>query len=190
MLTLFPQDANPSPEERAMIAVLAQLPRPRQVSIRLAGLIAAISEGVLAFGAGIYFFVAVWAPKAHESSLYTKAFLACFTIMLLYVVVEKALAFVRNRELLATGEVALGRVFYVTRGKNPRMEFAFRDTAGHTITTQRSRPHSSIRKGSAVVIFYDPSDPKKRCVPLCSTLWQIDLPSDSTAATSSSASRV
>lgn len=157
-----------------MLARFEALPRPRPVSVKLvdplmaAGLFVAVNAFV------IYCILSSW----QQSALSVKAFLYGWGFLMIYIPVAGATKAVRDRRLLMEGEVALGRILHISKGRHPRMKFRFEDRTGRSVTASReATPRSrSVSEGSATVVFYDPANPEKRCVPLCRTLWKIDLP--------------
>jgi len=172
VLTLFPEIVRETAEERAMIAPIEQLPRPRYVSVRTGDLVLQIVLYFIFVFVGISLFTSSWSADSSHPSLYERAFASICLIIMAFVVWANVSAFFRNRKLLANGEVALGRVFHVSRGRHPRIEFTFQDKSGRTIATLAAKPRR-VCEGMAIIVFYDPSNPEKRCVPMCGSLWKI-----------------
>ena len=172
-----------------MIAPFERMPRPRHVSIRATHLAVSVVGWVSFIALVIYL---ARSTAFFRSPGYADAVVFCWMIgVAIYALAEEGLKLGRDRKLFMDGEVTLARVFHISGGRNRRMQFRFEDQTSRTFTASTgasSRPRS-ISKGSAIVVFYDPSDPQKRCVPLCTTLWKIDLPSDSTAVRSSPVTR-
>ena len=136
MLALFPETIHTSAEERAIVAPFEKLACPRQVSLKLAELIFEVAAYSAFGGFSIYFVTSVWHPKSQQSSLYVKAFSVVWILLIIYILIGNAVAFIRERKLLADGEVTLGRIFHVRGGRNRRIEFAFQDRAGLTIAAK------------------------------------------------------
>lgn len=173
MLKLFPEVGLVTAEERAMLAQFEGLPRPRQVSVKLVDLLIAVGLFIAANAFVMYCVLSSW-PTSHRPSL---IFLCGWGFLMICIPVVSAVRTIRDRRLLMDGEVALGRIFHISKGKGSRMEFRFEDRAGRTFTASReATPRDrSVSEGSAIVVFYDPANPEKRCVPSCRTLWKIDL---------------
>jgi len=160
-----------------MLAPFEALPRPRQVSVKLADVVVAVGLYGVVNAFVIFCVLSSW-PKFQQSSLSVKAFSCIWVFLIIYIPVEGVVRAVRDRLLLTNGDVALGRIFRISKGRHPRMEFRFEDRTGRTVTasTQATPRPRSVSEGSAIVVFYDPANPEKRCVPLCRTIWKIDLP--------------
>ncbi|HLW83361.1 MAG TPA: DUF3592 domain-containing protein [Candidatus Acidoferrales bacterium] len=158
-----------------MIAPIEQLPRPRQVSIKSGDLAMRVAASIALVIFSIYFLNSAW-NSGLPQSLFYKTFSVLWVMLMIYVISGNVSAFIRDQKLLADGEVALGRVFHIRRGRHRRMEFSFQDARGRTFTALAGVGSPSIHEGSAIVVFYDPSNPEKRCVPMSGTLWKIALP--------------
>lgn len=158
-----------------MLAPFEALPRPRQVSVKVTDLLMAVGL-YIALGVTVYFVLSSW--RNSQQSLHVKIFLCVWIFLMIYIPVASVVETARDRRLLMDGEVALGRILHISKGKHSRMEFRFEDRTGRTITaSRRATPRDrSVSEGSAIIVFYDPANPEKRCVPLCRTLWKIDLP--------------
>lgn len=158
-----------------MVLPIEQSPRPRSVSINIGHLATEIAFYIAFVAFAIYFVISTWSSEPPKSSLLEKAFSIVWAMFTIYLISQGVSAFIGDRKLLAAGEVALGRVFHVRGGKHPRMEFSFQDKVGKTITALASKTRH-IREGSIIIVFYDPSNPEKRCVPMDNSLWKIRLP--------------
>lgn len=160
-----------------MLAPFEAAPRPRQMSIKLTELLMAVGLYLAVNAFVMYCILSNW-PKSQQPSLSVKVFLYVWAFLMIYIPIESVAKAVRDRWLLMNGEVALGQIFHITKGRHSRMEFRFEDRTGRAITAStRAQPRPrSVSEGSAIVVFYDPANPEKRSVPLCRAIWRVDLP--------------
>ncbi|HEV2305980.1 MAG TPA: DUF3592 domain-containing protein [Candidatus Acidoferrales bacterium] len=160
-----------------MLERIAQLPRPRHVFIKKSVAATEIGGNILFTIAWFYISVLIW--KGRNSI--TDISLIFWLPLVPYILIGNARDFFQQRRLLEQGEVALGRVFHVRRGRHGRrIEFSFQDNSGRIATALARDSSYSIRKvgeGSGVIVFYDPANPEKRCVTSGATPWEVKLPS-------------
>ena len=184
MLTLFPEAPRTTPEERAMIEAIANLPRPRQVRAKGFDLITMVTGDILFICAWFVVFGDFWRSKFLDQPI-SECFLLSWLIFVPFVLVKNARDFVRDQKLLTYGEVALGRIFEVRAGRHGRrIQYSFQDLAGRVMAASSRTDSRKASEGSAVPVFFDPSNPQKRCVPLCSSSWEIVNPKDATSGLS------
>jgi hypothetical protein len=164
-----------------MIEAIANLPRPRQIRAKRVDLITMIAIDILF----IYFWSVVFGDFRSGRFLdqpISKCFLLFWLALVPFILVQNARDFVRDQKLLAYGEVALGRIFEVRAGRHGRrIQYSFQDLVGCIISASSRTYLRTVREGSAVPVFFDPSNPQKRCVPLCSTSWEIVNYKDATS---------
>ena len=66
----------------------------------------------------------------------------------------------RERELLANGELATGYVVKQTNGRYTQsVEYRFQDGAGNTVSGRSNDASRSLYEGMPTPVFYDPVDP-------------------------------
>ena len=164
-----------------MIEAIANLPRPRQVRAKRFDLITMITSDILFICAWFVVFADFWRSRFLDQPI-SESFLLFWLVLVPFILVQNARDFVRDHELLTYGEVALDRIFEVRSGRHGRrIQYSFQDLAGRVMAASSRTSSREASEGSTVPVFFDPSNPQKRCVPLCSTSWEIVNPKDATS---------
>lgn len=159
------------------IPTLAQLPSPRAVRMSFRG------KGSAFLIPGIFLIVAVLTAKYYfhpaaswqrESAVSLLRF--CFALAVVLSLLQWRV-FVRQRRLVSTGDVAIGRITRdYGRGRNGQgVRYQFNTKAGETFSKRaNSWEVTRFKEGMRIPVFYDPFNPKKQ-VALLAAYYEPDL---------------
>jgi hypothetical protein len=179
MLTLFPQAQLPAFDVVSAAETIRQLPRPRRIRVKPIPFFVTVVIGGLCGGFWIYTFIhlSVNGFDAH-ATLFTKALFTIWMVGVPLMLASFARDLIIHKKLLAEGEVTVGRIIemrLVGRHHRHRIQYSFVDRMGRSFTGKSEDYSRELSEGSGAVVIYDPTNPAKRSVPLCGTLWKIAL---------------
>jgi hypothetical protein len=171
-------DGNVAGPYDEMIPALTALPRPRAVRMSrrgklTAGLVTLVlvsSMGIFVMGLWVKSEVAVRTGEQPQTIAYA------LPILFILVIVPLMLrTILRQKGLLAEGEIAIARVTRRRMARHgPTIRYEFRTPGGEQFTRNASDGTGELSMGMRVPIFYDARNPKKQLA-LCGSFYDVGL---------------
>lgn len=160
--------------------VLLSLSRPRPVRLAQRGRFSAAVTIVIVlvleavFVVHLYF---AWIAAGTLATLPERHGVATGLLLLLpLVLVGQRYGMVRQRELIAHGELAIAKVIRQWRSQNNySIQYEFKDASGKTFQNTSSDYTHSLYEGMTVPVFYDPGRPGRQ-VAQCAAFYEVVLP--------------